>query len=404
MKTVAFAYACGPGEGSEPGAGWTWARLLAHFGQVWVITRTNNREAIEAALPATPERDRLHFIYVDLPSSLRRLKRGSRGIRVYYLVWQVLALRAARELARSVHLDTSWHLTFANFWLGSTAFAVGGKFVFGPVGGGVRTPFRLALSLGSKGLLYEMGRSVIRSISRYLNPLCRLSYRRASLILVQNADTRSWIPRRHRNKCVVFPNAVLVDLKVMRSPQSAADGESKTAIFAGRLLPLKGVSLALRAIHSLEQWRLLICGSGPDTERLQKLAHSLGMAERVEFLGWLPRSEVIAQMSESDLFLFPSLHDEAGWAVAEAVAVGLPVVCLDLGGAPVLAGSSGTVVSSQGGHSAVVQRLTRAIQASGSSVGGEGSPPTFDESLERLSRLLETRSINTSVEERDAAM
>jgi glycosyltransferase involved in cell wall biosynthesis len=43
-------------------------------------------------------------------------------------------------------------------------------------------------------------------------------------------------------------------------------------------------------------------------------------------------------LDEADVFLFPSLHDEGSWVVAEAVACGLPVVCLDRGGPPVLGG------------------------------------------------------------------
>ena len=40
---LAFAYACEPGKGSEPGAGWAMARVAARIGPTWVITRANNR-------------------------------------------------------------------------------------------------------------------------------------------------------------------------------------------------------------------------------------------------------------------------------------------------------------------------------------------------------------------------
>ena len=50
MKILVSAYACEPGKGSEPGAGWLWARAAARRHEVWVLTRANNREAIEAAL------------------------------------------------------------------------------------------------------------------------------------------------------------------------------------------------------------------------------------------------------------------------------------------------------------------------------------------------------------------
>jgi glycosyltransferase involved in cell wall biosynthesis len=54
---------------------------------------------------------------------------------------------------------------------------------------------------------------------------------------------------------------------------------------------------------------------------------------------------VLAAISDADAMLFPSLHDSAGWAAAEASAAGLPVVCLDIGGPPLLAGPNARVVA-----------------------------------------------------------
>ena len=100
MRVLAFAYACEPGKGSEPGAGWIWSRMLARIGEVWVITRESNRVAIEAALAQVPEKENLHFEYVDLPARARFWKRGAKGARLYYLLWQVAALRRGRILSR----------------------------------------------------------------------------------------------------------------------------------------------------------------------------------------------------------------------------------------------------------------------------------------------------------------
>jgi hypothetical protein len=149
VKVLAFAYACEPGKGSEPGAGWGLARMIAReLGECWVITRANNRQAIEQALPDIPEADRLRFVYVDLPPWARWWKRGQRGIYLYYLLWQVAAVLRARQLVREERFDLVWHLTLANAWLGSLAPLVGGRFVYGPVGGGVGIPWRLAGYLG----------------------------------------------------------------------------------------------------------------------------------------------------------------------------------------------------------------------------------------------------------------
>ena len=47
IRILAFAYACEPARGSEPGAGWAWARMLARLGETWVITRRDYQDAID---------------------------------------------------------------------------------------------------------------------------------------------------------------------------------------------------------------------------------------------------------------------------------------------------------------------------------------------------------------------
>lgn len=56
------------------------------------------------------------------------------------------------------------------------------------------------------------------------------------------------------------------------------------------------------------------------------------MGDRVEFLGAIPRSEVLAWLRRTDEFVHPSLHDSGGWATIEAMAAAVTVICLDIGG------------------------------------------------------------------------
>ena len=342
LRFIVFAYACEPGRGSEPGAGWAWARMLAAIGDVWVITRANNREAIEAALPTVPERDALRFVYVDLPRWARGWKKGQRGVRLYYILWQVGAVRAARRLAARVDADAVWHVTFANAWLGSLAPLVGRPFFYGPVGGGAGMPWRMLRDAPRKAVAWELARTGASAAARYLNPMARLAWRRADVILAQNPETRDWFPARHRHKTTVMPNAVVEDWEVNGTRNGAAPGQ--TALFAGRLVYLKGAELAIRAVAGTPGWRLQVYGRGPEQPRLERLVSELGVEDRISFLGWVPRDELLLRMREADVFLFPSLHDQAPWVVAEALASGLPVLCCDVGGAPVIADSAGLAV------------------------------------------------------------
>ena len=96
----------------------------------------------------------------------------------------------------------------------------------------------------------------------------------------------------------------------------------------------KGFHLGLQAFArtqhpDTEYW---IVGAGPAERSLKALAHRLGIADRVLFLGHQPRSEVLQIVQQCDVLVHPSLHESGGAVCAEAMAAGRPVICLDLGG------------------------------------------------------------------------
>jgi len=392
-RIVAFAFSCEPDGGSEGGAGWIWARLLAGIGPTTLlISRSphSDRVVARAAELTGAEAGRLDVVVVDPPALIARFIGSHSWPPLWYLeyaVFQVRAMRRARRLHEVAPFDISWHLTWANAWFGSLAGFVGPAFVFGPVGAGVGTPWGLIGTVGLRGAIAELARSAARMGSRYLNPVARAAIRSAAVILVQNPETVAWLPARHRDKAVVFPHVVLTERTTDTSPPPPG---RRAALFAGRLLPWKGGELALRAMVDLPEHRLIICGRGPDEARLQDLSERLGVADRVEFRGWVDREDLtIAMREEASVFLFPSLHDEGGWVVTEARAQGLPVVCLDRGGPPILGGTG----VAAGRPKATARRLARAVLAVEADPPGPSPVPTVPEARRRLIHLLAARGI-----------
>lgn len=343
MRILISAYACEPNRGSEPSVGWNWAREIARYHDVWVITRANNRSVIEAEIQRTSSPP-IHFVYVDLPRWGRFWKRGPRGARLYYFLWQFVALVRARSLHERIRFDFAHHLTFALAYNAALVCLLPVPFVWGPVGGCSRVPWRLARVGGIGGLAYEALRSCRRAIGRFADPLVRVTWRRAKVILVQNPETLEWLPRRHRSKAIVWPGAGYAP-ETFVAPKVEGGSDVLTVVVAGRLIHLKGVGLALRAAARIPiPLRLVIAGDGPDRRRLQRLAHALGIESRVEFLGWVRHLELLRLFSTSHVLLFPSLHDEAPLTVIEAMASGSIPVVLDVGGPPVLVGDAGIIV------------------------------------------------------------
>jgi glycosyltransferase involved in cell wall biosynthesis len=378
VKVLVSAYACEPGRGSEPGAGWNWAQAAARRHEVWVLTRANNRAPIEEALARAPTAG-LHFEYVDLPAWARWWKRGPRGARLYYLLWQLLAAARARRLQREHRLDVVHHLTFANVWLPALACLADAPFVLGPVGGGQRVPLRLYTVLGVRGVLLELLLLLARSVAR-LSPPVRVGWRRAAVILVNNEETRAALPGRYRAKTLVRPNASVPD--GVRAARAVAGGEP-AAVYAGRLNRFKGVSLAIEALRFAPRWRLTIVGEGPDRARLARIARRTHVADRVRFLPWLPQEELWRHVASSQALLLPSLKEGASFVLAEAQALGVPVVALRPYGVSALAGTAATTleVVEPGTREECVRGIAAALERL---EDGSSAPVVADHGLERI--------------------
>lgn len=105
-------------------------------------------------------------------------------------------------------------------------------------------------------------------------------------------------------------------------------------VSVGRLVARKGYEYLIRALARLDipNTRLLIIGQGPRKDHLASLAASLGVSERVSFLGRVSDEAKFQYLSVSDLFVLPSLHEGFGIVFLEAMFCGLPIIATDTGG------------------------------------------------------------------------
>ena len=160
------------------------------------------------------------------------------------------------------------------------------------------------------------------------------------LRLLANAfDSRFDIP--------VIPNGV--DLGWYTTAER--DWSSPRLLSVGRIVHQKGLDLAMRALGGLKElsWEWRIAGDGPQMEVLQSLAKELGIDQRVTFLGWQSREQLMNCYQEANVFLFPSRHEGMPNAMLEAMASGLPVVASCIAGSEelVVDGKTGYLVASE---------------------------------------------------------
>ncbi|MEM9033481.1 MAG: glycosyltransferase [Actinomycetota bacterium] len=335
------AYSCEPGGGSEDGVGWAFACAAAARHDVWLVTRRNNLAAIRAALAADPDL-RLHPIGIDLPRWAAFWKRGLRGHRPYYLLWQRLARREITALHRRVGFDVAHHATFASDSFPAGAIGIDDlPSVWGPVGGAQRMPRSQWREVGLFGAVSELNRTLtLGALRRWFG---RRTAAAADVVVALNREAAASVGSAAGAE--IRPNVAL-DMRAL--PVRAPDRHGgRRAVFTGRLLAWKGPAIAVAALArpGAEDWTLDLYGDGPEHDRIQRIAEREGVTDRVRLHGKRPRDEVLQAVADADALVHPALHDSSPWSVGEAVAIGTPVVCLDIGGPPlILDGRPGVVI------------------------------------------------------------
>ena len=111
---------------------------------------------------------------------------------------------------------------------------------------------------------------------------------------------------------------------------AAPDKRDIDVLGAGSLIPLKQYHLFIEAIGFLRGFvpgiKAVICGKGPETDRLQDLAKALHLNDNLFFAGELPHAEVLALMQRSKIFLHTSEYEGFGAVLSEALYAGAHVV------------------------------------------------------------------------------
>ena len=113
------------------------------------------------------------------------------------------------------------------------------------------------------------------------------------------------------------------------------DNASKTVLFTRSLEPVYDTATLIRSallvLEKAAEARFIIAGSGTQGEQLRSLAHDLGVADRVTFLGHVPHGDIPGLTSRSRVFVSTALADGTSIALLETMAAGLVPVATDIG-------------------------------------------------------------------------
>lgn len=178
----------------------------------------------------------------------------------------------------------------------------------------------------------------------------RYVYRTADAIVCGNQEAVEVL----RSKGFAGSAPVVPQFGVDAPPPSerptAGRPEGYTIAYAGRLVSEKGLDVLLQALARVANVRLLLVGTGPECEALERLSEQLGLIGRVHFLGGLPSTRMTSFFQSVDVLVLPSLtrsnwKEQFGRVLIEAMASGAAVIGSDSGEIPSVIGDAGLVVA-----------------------------------------------------------
>lgn len=330
-RLLIVAHSCSPYHGSERGVGWNRAREAAKYCDTWVICEDrmcgDDIRRYERLNGPTPG---LKFVGVPRSACEQLLTRVPGCYYLSYNLWQRRASRVGSELHRTVGFDLAHQSTLCGYREPGYVARLGIPVVWGPIGGTQNYPWRFLRLAGVKGAVSE----TLRSVANWLQLRTSRRVRRAARSVTALVAANHGVARAMRQVHGVQPE-VLSDVGIERvsgTARIARNDRPLRLLWTGNLHPFKAFPVLLRSLKLIKAevpFELRVLGEGPCRAVWQKLAKSLGIDDRIAWLGQLPHAEALQQYDWADVFAFTSLRDTTGTVVVEALSAGLPIVAFD---------------------------------------------------------------------------
>ncbi len=187
-------------------------------------------------------------------------------------------------------------------------------------------------------------------------------------IMGNHTSATVWQKKGYRGAAQVIPQFG-VDATLFLPPAQRDRGRGFVIGSANRrLVPEKGVDLLLKAAATLPGvWRLHIAGDGPERPSLEKLAHQLGIWERVQFDGIITSAQMPNYLQQLDALVLasrtlPNWKEQFGRVLIEAMACEVAVVGSSSGEIPNVIGDAGLIFA-EGDEQALQQQLLSLMQS-----------------------------------------
>lgn len=214
-------------------------------------------------------------------------------------------------------------ILYSRFWTTKPAMILAGRLL------GIKT---VAVEVSNIKQSLLRWPPVLRNAIGFAKVFC---YRIADSIIVQSHAGRESLARLGiKEKTQTVHNCVEIEFVKKRSREKVMhrwfDEKIPIAISVGRLVPSKGYENlveTLSLVNNVTPLRLLLIGDGPLREKIDSKAKKLGVADKIDFMGFISNPHKYAV--KCDIFICSSLFEGFSNSLLEALALGLPIVSTD---------------------------------------------------------------------------
>lgn len=342
MKLLVLTYPCSPYRGSEFSVSWNFINHMSQYHELYVLYGTSgngfgNVSEMNEYLAENPMPN-VHFIAVQSPhNSLSTFLAYCRGLNYQfgsyfqYKYWYKQVYKMAKHLVETEKIDIIHYLNPIGFKEPSDCWRIEEiPYVWGPLQAVENRPFALYPSLSLKGKIGAMGRLIMHNTMFVTMPKLHKAMKRADVLLAATPNTAYMIKKFYHRDAIYLPENGIIQMNRI-TPISYKAGEVLQLIWIGSICERKALIILLEALNLLKnkRWSLRVLGDGELLEQMKKKVDGYGLSERIQFLGAVPRSEVLYKLQSAHLHIISSLGEATTTILWEAMSWAVPTMTLD---------------------------------------------------------------------------
>lgn len=363
VRILYIAMSCGPNRGSEDAIGWNLPLAMSRRGNdVFVLTRADKREEIEAYLDEHPDERGPEYLYeaqTPLELKMSGLLLSAKVASWCRRVSKELPSIAAAHKIEVVHQITPLeHRAVVDVRELCSAEGRRAVTAIGSMGGAGTPGGGLSEELGEKSL-FEVARAAANRAT-----LVSENYRRRlsafDIRFFANSETKSALLGCGASES----DEVVTDIgcwgKAIKNTERLPKEGPIRILSIGRLIKIKGFGLLLEACSQIADlnFELRIYGDGSEKDALAARIKELGLTSKVSLMGVVDHAKIGACYEWADFFVFPSIRDCSGAVLIESLLHGVPVVAFrQFGAANVITGKCGSLVDPEQGAEGLAEAI-----------------------------------------------